>query len=63
MGRIGIGIAATALLVGSGAIAAGTTAGAADPPGNDAADARKAACGVLTTTPKYNGDVPSPEEA
>ena len=61
MRRIGIGVATTALLVGSGAIAASTTAGVADPPSND--NARTSGCGVLTTTPKYKGDVPSPEES
>ncbi|UYM04690.1 M14 family zinc carboxypeptidase [Solicola gregarius] len=61
MGRIRIGVATMALLAGGGVVAAGTTPGAADPPSGDAA--RKAACGVLTTTPRYAGDVPSPQES
>ena len=49
MGRISIGVAAAALVVGGGTVAAGTTAGVADPPGDNG---RQAPCGVLTTTPE-----------
>ena len=59
MGRIGIGVAATALVVSGGTLAVGTTTGAADPP---SADQARKACGVLTTTPEYAGGVPSPQE-
>ncbi|UPK76822.1 hypothetical protein MU582_09330 [Nocardioidaceae bacterium SCSIO 66511] len=60
MRRISIGLATAALIIGGGAIAAGTSPGVADPP---SADKQSAPCGVLTTTPKYAGEVPSPKES
>lgn len=59
--RVGVGVASLAVLAG-GVVAASTPAGVADPPSDDDG-VRKAACGVLTTTPKYRGEVPTAKEA
>lgn len=66
MHRLGVGVAATALLIGGGTVAASTTASVADSAdgtsASAASDGARKSCGVLTTTPRYRGGVPSPKQ-